>query len=155
MSRAYAGGAAPLWVKFAVPLAVFWICYPVSQLSSLGGPTIWLPLDPGVFGRLARKPGVVLGFYAVSAVVLAVFGVAFRWVFLTAGQYTYTPDHRPYIGETQVSGLFMNSGYSGHGIMGSAGGSRLAIDAMLGQLAPQANPFRVDRPMQDRTFDVL
>jgi hypothetical protein len=70
-----------------VPLAVFWVCYPVSQLSSLGGPTIWLPLDPGVLGRLARKPGVVLGFYGLSAVVLALFGVAFRWVFLTAGQY--------------------------------------------------------------------
>jgi hypothetical protein len=87
LGRLWTAGTDSAWVRLAVPLAVFWVCYPVSQLSSLGGPTIWLPLDPGVLGRLARKPGVVFGFYAVSAVVLAVFGVAFRWVFLTAGQY--------------------------------------------------------------------
>jgi len=53
--------------------------------------------------------------------------------YLKGGQYTYTPDHRPYIGETEVRGLFMNSGYSGHGIMGSAGlhfgmAGRLLVD---------------------------
>jgi sarcosine oxidase subunit beta len=75
--------------------------------------------------------------------------------FLMGGQYTYTADHRPLLGPTEVSGLTLNTGYSGHGIMGSAGGSRLAVDAMLGKVTPQANPFCVDRPMKARTFDVL
>jgi hypothetical protein len=87
IGRAYTAGSESAWLKLAVPLAVFWLCYPVSQLSSLSGSTIWIPLHPDVFARLAQKPGVVLGFYLLSAAVLAVFGVAFKWVFLTAGQY--------------------------------------------------------------------
>ncbi|MBI3971947.1 MAG: FAD-binding oxidoreductase [Chloroflexi bacterium] len=74
---------------------------------------------------------------------------------LMGGQYTYTLDHRPLLGPTEIPGLHLNTGYSGHGIMGSAGGSRLAVDAMLGRVAPEANPFRVHRPMESRTFDVL
>ena len=74
---------------------------------------------------------------------------------MQAGQYEYTPDHRPYLGPTGVPGLHLNTGYSGHGIMGSPGGSRLAVDALLGRIAPEANPFRVDRPMESRAFDVL
>ena len=72
-----------------------------------------------------------------------------------AGQYDYTPDHRPLLGPSAVPGLFLNTGYSGHGIMGGPGGSRLAVDAMLGRVPPEANPFRPDRPMQARPFDVL
>jgi sarcosine oxidase subunit beta len=75
--------------------------------------------------------------------------------YLRGGQYTYTPDHRPYIGETQVRGLFMNSGYSGHGIMGSAGGSRLLADVMTGKISPKENPFRLGRKMKERVLDVL
>ena len=78
IGQAYTAGSDSAWLRLAVPLAVFWLCYPVSQLSSLGGSTIWLPLHPDVFGRLAQKPGVVLGFFALSAAVLAVFGVAFK-----------------------------------------------------------------------------
>src|SRR5262245_56486444 len=87
IGRAYTSGSDSAWLRLAVPLAVFWVCYPVSQLSSLSASTIWLPLQADVFARLVQKPGVVLGFYLISAVVLAVFGVAFKWVFLTAGQY--------------------------------------------------------------------
>ena len=72
---------------------------------------------------------------------------------VVAGQYTYTPDHRPYIGETAVRGLFMNSGYSGHGIMGSAGGSRLLADVVMG--AAKSNPFSLERKMEERLLDVL
>lgn len=75
--------------------------------------------------------------------------------FLMAGQYVYSPDHRPLLGPTAVPGLALNTGYSGHGVMGSAGGSRLAVDALLGQVAPADNPFRVDRPMEERPFDVI
>lgn len=74
---------------------------------------------------------------------------------LQAGLYTYTPDRRPLLGPSPIPGLAINTGYSGHGIMGSIGGSRRAVDAVLGRLRPDANPFRPDRPMVQRPFDVL
>ncbi len=84
---------------------------------------------------------------------------------LAAGQYEYTPDHRPYVGETSVRGLFVNGGYSGHGIMGSTGGSRLLADLLSGRTTgpdwaihpkrPADNPFRPDRPMPERELDIL
>src|SRR5438046_5242388 len=74
---------------------------------------------------------------------------------LQAGQYTYTPDRRPLLGPTQIPGLAVNTGNSGHGIMGSIGGSRRAIEAITGRLPPGDNPFRPDRPMIARTFDIL
>ena len=77
-----------------------------------------------------------------------------QW-WLQAGQYTYTPDRRPLLGPTAVPGLALNTGYSGHGIMGSIGGSRRAVDAVTGRLKPADNPFRPDRPMQSREFDIL
>lgn len=77
-----------------------------------------------------------------------------QW-WLQAGQYTYTPDRRPLLGPTSIDGLAVNTGYSGHGIMGSIGGSRRAVDAITGRTKPQDNPFRPDRPMEARTFDIL
>jgi sarcosine oxidase subunit beta len=74
---------------------------------------------------------------------------------LQAGQYTYTADHRPLLGASDVPGLVLNCGYSGHGIMASAAGSRLAVDSLLGRLAPVANPFRPQRPMVERPLDIL
>jgi sarcosine oxidase subunit beta len=74
---------------------------------------------------------------------------------LQAGQYTYTPDRRPLLGPTEIPGLALNTGYSGHGIMGSIGGSRRALDAIYGRLKPEDNPFRPDRPMLARAFDIL
>jgi len=71
--------------------------------------------------------------------------------YLTAGQYTYTPDHRPYLGPTPVAGLGLNCGYSGHGVMASAGGSRLVIDTLLGHIKPEKNRFRMDRLVQPQT----
>jgi sarcosine oxidase subunit beta len=76
------------------------------------------------------------------------------WV-LQAGQYTYTADHRPLLGPSEVPGLVLNGGYSGHGIMASAGGSRLAVEAMLGRITPEANPFRPQRQMIERPLDIL
>jgi glycine/D-amino acid oxidase-like deaminating enzyme len=76
------------------------------------------------------------------------------WI-LQAGQYTYTPDHRPLLGPSEVPGLVLNVGYSGHGIMGSAGGSRLVVDSIVGKLAPDDNPFRPDRTMVERPLDIL
>ena len=77
-----------------------------------------------------------------------------QW-WLQAGQYTYTPDRRPLLGPTEIPGLALNTGYSGHGIMGSIGGSRRTVDAITGRLELKDNPFRPHRPMQARSFDVL
>src|SRR5438874_3371049 len=87
IGRAVTAGSDSAWLKLAVPLFVFWVCYPVSQLSSLSASTIWLPLAPDVFHRLAQKPTVVLGFLALSAATLALFGAGFRWAFLTEGRW--------------------------------------------------------------------
>jgi sarcosine oxidase, subunit beta len=77
-----------------------------------------------------------------------------QW-WLQAGQYTYTPDRRPLLGPTPIAGLAVNTGYSGHGIMGSVGGSRRAVDAITGRLPADENPFQPDRAMTARTFDIL
>jgi sarcosine oxidase, subunit beta len=77
-----------------------------------------------------------------------------QW-YLRAGQYSYTPDHRPFLGPTPIAGLFVNCGYSGHGIMGSAGGSRIVVDTITGKLEEENNPFRLNRPIVERTLDVL
>ena len=74
---------------------------------------------------------------------------------LQAGQYTYTADHRPLLGTSDVPGLVLNVGYSGHGIMSSAGGSRLAVDSMLGRIDREANPFHPQRRMIERPLDIL
>src|SRR5262245_27446384 len=74
---------------------------------------------------------------------------------LRAGQYDLTPDHRPLLGATEVPGLYLNCGHSGHGVMTSIGAARRVVDSILGRLAPSANPFRPDRPMAGRDRDVL
>ena len=74
---------------------------------------------------------------------------------LQAGQYTYTPDHRPLLGPSGVDGLVLNCGYSGHGIMASAAGSRLVVDTLLGRLPPAENPFHPARAMRERALDIL
>ncbi len=75
--------------------------------------------------------------------------------FLQAGQYTYTADHRPLLGSSDVDGLVLNCGYSGHGIMASAAGSRLVVDTLLGRVAASDNPFRPQRTMNERPLDIL
>jgi sarcosine oxidase subunit beta len=75
--------------------------------------------------------------------------------YVIAGQYSYTPDHRPLLGATALEGLYVNCGYSGHGIMASAGGSRMVVDEITGTLANAANPFRLSRPIEHRELDVL
>ena len=73
-------------------------------------------------------------------------------VFLSAGQYTCTPDHKPIIGPcSTVPGLFFNLGYSGHGIMASPAGARRLVDLMLDPSANETNPFRADRFAEEGT----
>ncbi len=75
--------------------------------------------------------------------------------FIQAGQYEYTPDRRPYIGPVGPVGLFLNAGYSGHGIMAGAGCSRLLVDLLAGRVTAEANSFRPDRRIDDREHDIL
>jgi len=67
-------------------------------------------------------------------------------IFLSAGQYTCTPDNKPIIGPcSSVPGLHFNLGYSGHGIMASPGGARLLVDLIIDPRADAENPFRYRR----------
>jgi sarcosine oxidase subunit beta len=75
--------------------------------------------------------------------------------YLLAGQYTMSPDHRPLVGETEVEGLYVNSGYSGHGVMASPSASRILADVLSGHLGPNDNPFRPDRAFEARGPDTL
>jgi len=65
---------------------------------------------------------------------------------LSAGQYTYTPDHVPIIGPcAAVPGLFVNTGYSGHGIMGGPEGGNCLAQLILGSARDADNPFSLER----------
>jgi len=77
-----------------------------------------------------------------------------NWL-IQAGQYTMTPDHRPLLGPTPVDGLWVNTGYSGHGVMGSPAGSRLLVDMLTGALPQASNPFALGRPFVERAIATL
>ena len=65
-------------------------------------------------------------------------------IHLTAGQYTVTPDHRHLIGAApNTTGLYLHTGYSGHGIMGCPAGSRLLAAILDGEVSH--NPFAPNR----------
>jgi sarcosine oxidase subunit beta len=67
-------------------------------------------------------------------------------VYVQAGQYTVTPDDKPIIGpHPAIGGLFFNTGYSGHGIMGAPGGGRLLADLATGAASDDANSFSFRR----------
>src|SRR5262245_60185001 len=87
IGRAAAATASP-WLALAIPFLVLWVCYPISQLSSLSASSIWIPLAPDVFARLAQKPSVTLGFFGLSAAVLAVVAVGFKWTFQTVEEWS-------------------------------------------------------------------
>ena len=134
--RPYRGGAAVLFTDPAAPATTPKHAVPPDQEHA---ESVLDPASPRAAARIApfwrhvweRRP---------------------EWTAVT-GQYVMTPDHRPFIGETGRSGLFVNTGYSGHGIMGGPAGSRLLVDVMLGRVAD--NPFAVDREPVDRERDVL
>jgi sarcosine oxidase subunit beta len=70
------------------------------------------------------------------------------WV-LQAGQYTMTPDRRPLIGALG-EGLYVNTGYCGHGVMCSAAGARHLADVLAGRVSVEVNPYRPDRAFEVR-----
>ncbi len=68
-----------------------------------------------------------------------------------AGQYTMTPDQRPLIGTTGVDGLWVNTGYSGHGVMAGPGGAALLAELIVGSRDAGDNPFALDRRFERST----
>lgn len=70
-----------------------------------------------------------------------------------SGQYMMTPDHRPLIGETPVRGLWVNTGYSGHGIMCSPAAGRILVDLLTSRL--ENSPFSLDRTFVKRSMDQI
>ena len=76
------------------------------------------------------------------------------WMVQT-GQYTMSPDKRPLLGHTDVPGLFVNTGDSGHGVMTSPALGRRLADLLSGREAAADNPFGVDRVFIPRDVDVL
>jgi sarcosine oxidase subunit beta len=75
-----------------------------------------------------------------------------NWM-LQAGQYTVTPDYRPLIGPTDVDGLFVNTGYSGHGIMLGPAGGRICAESIVNPAGP--NPFDPRTPRTARAHPTL
>ena len=67
-----------------------------------------------------------------------------------AGQYAMTPDRRPLLGPTPIDGLYVNTGYSGKGVMAGPAGSRHLVDVLTGKIRSEDNPYRLDRPFTDR-----
>ena len=69
-------------------------------------------------------------------------GLKRNQVYLQAGQYTDTPDGKPVIGPVpDIPGLFLNTGYGGHGVMAAPGGGRLLADLITGREHDINNPF--------------
>lgn len=136
--RPHAGGAFGLWTDPRVE--------PEPALEDVPTRSGWAfaLLDPTSPAGLAR----------VAPFWRQIWERGASWV-LQAGQYEYTPDHLPYLGPTAIEGLHLNGGYSGHGVMASAGGSRLVIDRLLGRPHPVAAAFAPDRPFRRREQDVL
>jgi sarcosine oxidase subunit beta len=117
-------------------------------------PTDAVPTDPGFAFELLDPDSPT----AVAATAPFWADVwernAAHWM-VQAGQYTMTPDHWPLIGESGVGGLYVNTGYSGHGIMLSPAGSRRLADLLAGDLAPADNIFRPDREPRPRPPETL
>jgi sarcosine oxidase subunit beta len=133
------GGA---WVLFTDPAT------PANEPAEV------VPVDPAFAFRLLDPRSDV----SVARVVPFWSDVwrdgAAHWL-LQAGQYTMTPDHKPLIGPTAMDGLWVNGGYSGHGIMLGPAGGRIAADLLTGRLDRTANPFAPDRAFEARPATLL
>ena len=68
---------------------------------------------------------------------------------------TEAGDQDPATRAPRPDGLYLNGGYSGHGIMAGTGGSRRVVDLITGVADADANPFRPDRAIDVREHDIL
>jgi sarcosine oxidase, subunit beta len=74
---------------------------------------------------------------------------------LQAGHYVMTPDTRPLIGPSPLPGLWLNTGYGGHVVMASPGGSALLLDLITGRHPRDQNPFHPGRSFAGATGRAL
>lgn len=131
--RPYLGGAALLWNDPAEPAAA-----PAERVAA----------DPA-FAAAVLDPARVSSVTRLTPMLAEIWRSGrHRWV--EAGQYTMTPDHLPLAGATAVEGLFVNTGYCGHGVMMSPGlSSRVAVAITAGD--EPDDPFAPRRQMREAT----
>jgi sarcosine oxidase subunit beta len=66
-------------------------------------------------------------------------------VIVSAGQYVYTPDDQPLIGQVpEVPGFYLNCGYWAGVMLSPEAGKRIA-DLVMGKMKPEENPLRPTR----------
>src|SRR5262245_21842581 len=65
-----AAGTSP-WAT-VIAAAAFWILFPIGLLSAMSSEDRWTPFRISLLGAMARRPIKTLGFYLLSAPVLAV-----------------------------------------------------------------------------------
>ena len=76
--------------RLAITAGIFWLGFPIGVLSSLASGSRWNPFWPGLFPGLARRPLQTLGFYLLSAPVLALVFLMFDLVLLRPSQVAVT-----------------------------------------------------------------
>lgn len=116
-----------------------------SEADAPGEPLDPVPADAGFTRRVLAGVSRISPFYQQIAANLSDDGFT-----LLAGQYTITPDDKPLIGQSAIAGLWLNTGYSGHGVMGAPAGGRLLADLINGVARPDAAAFAPDRAGLDR-----
>jgi sarcosine oxidase subunit beta len=121
--RPHRGGALAAW----------------AQPEPASEPAWPVPVDDGFTDLILNGEGGIARLAPFWSSIVS--GLQPADITLTAGQYTVTPDHRPLIGPApQTGGLFLHTGYSGHGIMGAPAGARLLAD-IISSSNPAPNPF--------------
>jgi sarcosine oxidase, subunit beta len=136
----------------------------LTEPNTPSGDPVWTVPTSADFAFRLLDPASADSVALVSPFWADVWDRGTNWV-IHAGQYEYTPDHRPFVSPTPVEGLWLNGGWSGHGVMGTGGGSRLLLDAISSRSTgpswglradiPELNPFRLDRSMEVGRHDVL
>lgn len=140
----------PMWG--APDLSVYGRSTPDGRVL-FGGGTTTPVTDLEEFHNRARVPFLrQVGEYAPELIpVLEDATLQDDW----AGRVSATPDRYPYIGETDIEGLYVCGGFNGEGISNSPFGARLLADLVTGS-EPFVDPSEFD-PMRfrgDEEFEI-
>jgi hypothetical protein len=71
----------PVW-RLVIAGGAFWIFFPIGLLSSMASESRWNPFWPGVIVAFLCRPLKTLGFYILSAPILAVLFITFDMILL-------------------------------------------------------------------------